>query len=1067
MSSETISEAPVAGQRRQVTVLFADMAGFTPLAEHLGEEATFNLVRQVTGEMAAAIKAEGGSIREFAGDSVMAMFGAPQAIEDAPLKACRAALEIQRRMQTVRDRIQKEHGVSPAFRIGINTGPVVLGSVGEGEALSFTALGDTVNVAARLQQAAEPDAVLISEATQALVGGYAECAPAGELTLKGKSEAQQVFHLEAIKSGVTRFDISISRGLTPLVGRNEELAALDRHWQQARAGHLVVCNMIGDPGIGKSRLVHEFQRREDGKELSWLQGHCTPDSARTAYHPFVQVVRTSFHIAEHEDQAKATRRLQRGLDVIGVDSQEALPYLLNLLGYRVDDSSFRRENAEVAGVRTRATLLEIIRARAQLTPTVLFIDDCHWLDRASSDLLESALEQDSDLPLLLIRTYRDAPALERKADIDMRLAPLSNDEITQLAAGSLGVESLPAELAAVIVEKADGNPLFAEEIVAYLQRAGRLTVEDGRAIYQAGDEATLPVSLQNLLMQRVDRLSSDAKSFLEAAAVAGRVFSPVEVAMASDLGQSLTVLLDELVEQGLVRVIAASDDSPDTARFESALVRDGIYDSLLSDRRRDLHGRLGTALEQLNSSHPDKVADDLARHFLAAQDHANAVRYLTKAGEKNLRVYALEDAAERFGQVIDLAVDDPVCASDALVADAALSMARVLYYSSDFGGIIDLIERTRPRFEALDDPAHTARMLFESGYAHVFSARQEEGWKLLERALQIGEQTGDKAAIGYACLGLGWYHAIYEPAGPEKIEHLKATAERAIGLGREIGDVWLTTKALLSLATVGVIQGRPMEAREHSLACVELSRTSGDPRPRSIGMASLALADAFVGEADMALESAEQTIEQSLCPIDRLMARGGLFFARVLSTVATNAAIDHDAVVREGNALIEDFDKAQLYTAGNAPHSILGLAYILAGQFGEGIKIIQQAADRFDALGFPNARMTEKYFLGLIYAQMALSKEKPAMGVIWRNLGFLVTTLPRAAKLAEKNLQATLDQTKMQDTPYYYGDAAYHLGLLAQKRKKPEQATAHFAVARESAEIAGAQNLIDLIDAAA
>jgi len=1043
------------------------MAGFTPLAEHLGEEATFNLVRQVTGEMAAAIEVEGGSIREFAGDSVMAMFGAPQALEDAPLKACRAALEIQRRMQSVRDQVQKDHGVGPAFRIGIHTGPVVLGSVGEGEALSFTALGDTVNVAARLQQAAEPDAVLISEATQALVGGYAECAPTGERTLKGKSEAQQVFRLEAIKSGITRFDISISRGLTPLVGRNEELTALDRHWQQARAGHLVVCDMIGDPGIGKSRLVHEFQRLNNDKDTTWLQGHCTPDSARTAYHPFVQVVRTSFNIGEKDDQAKATRRLQRGLDVIGVDSQEALPYLLNLLGYAVNISSFRRENAEVAGVRTRATLLEIIRARAQLTPTILFVDDCHWLDRASGDLLESALAQDSDLPLLLIRTYRNAPTLGRKAETDMCLAPLPSDEIIQVAAGCLNVEVLPAELEAVIVEKADGNPLFAEEIVAYLQRAGRLDVADGRAVYQAGDEATLPVNLQNLLMQRVDRLSAEAKSLIEAAAVAGRVFSPLEVAVASSLDQSLATLLDELVAQGLVRVTATTDDSPDTARFESALVRDGIYDSLLSDRRRDLHGRLGAAMEQLNSSHPDKVADDLARHFLAADDHANAVRYLTKAGEKNLRVYALEDAAEHFGQVIDLAVDDPACASDALVADAALSMARVLYYSCDFGGIIDLIKRVRPRFEALDDPSHTARMLFESGYAHVFSARQEEGKKLLERALQIGEQTGDKSTIGYACLGLGWYHAVYQPAGSEKTENLNATAERAIALGREIGDVWLTTKALLSLATVGIIHGRPNDARDHSLACVELSRTSGDPRPRSIGMASLALADAFVGEADMALESAEQTIEQSLCPIDRLMAQGGLFVARVMSAVATNAAIDHEAVLREGNALVEAFDEGQLYTPGNAPHSILGLAYILAGEFSEGIKVIQQAADRFDALGFPNARMAENYFLGLIYTQMALSKEKPTAGVIWRNLGFLITTLPRVTKLAEKNLQAALDQIKMQESPYYYADAAYHLGLLAQKRKMADQATGHFAVARESAEIAGAQNLIDLIDAAA
>ena len=320
-------------ERRQVTVLFTDMVGFTSFSERSGEEAAYTLMRSLSKLMDDAVREQGGVVQGFTGDGIMAVFGAPTAFEDAPLPACRAALLILHRLKAAGSDLEAQHGVRPQLRIGINTGPAVVGSVQSGADAGVTVLGDTVNVASRFQALAEAGSVCMTESTYRLVQGMVEAGFAGEHQIKVKSGSQKAYRLEAIRHGAARFDAALSRGLTAYVGRDRELETLERRLAETRSG-IQVIDIAGEPGIGKSRLLHEFRQRIGKSGALILLGGCSPEDRQTPFLPFIELVRGSFRVAAGEDQAAVARKLDDGLKVLGLESAQNLGLLLNLLASR-------------------------------------------------------------------------------------------------------------------------------------------------------------------------------------------------------------------------------------------------------------------------------------------------------------------------------------------------------------------------------------------------------------------------------------------------------------------------------------------------------------------------------------------------------------------------------------------------------------------------------------------------------------------------------------------------------------------------------------------------------------
>jgi class 3 adenylate cyclase len=360
-------------ERRQITVLFTDMVGFTTFSEKSGEEAAFTLIRSLSNLMDEAVRQQGGVVQGFTGDGIMAVFGARGAFEDAPLQACRAALSILGRLSAAGPDLEVKHGVQPQLRIGLNTGAAVVGKVQQGTDASVTVLGDTVNLAARLQSLAEPGSVFISEVTYRSVQGLVDASFSGEYTIKGKAERQKVYRLEAIRRGATRFDAAVSRGLGAFVGREHELEVLARGLDEARSGPRII-DLVAEPGMGKSRLLHEFRRRIGKDRAFVLSGSCSADGQQTPFLHFIEVVRGSFRVTAGEAEKEVAQKLEIGLTSLGLHSTLNLGLLLHLLGLKVPDNSLRGLDGMLIGLRTRELLQELLEARCRLSHVVMLIE---------------------------------------------------------------------------------------------------------------------------------------------------------------------------------------------------------------------------------------------------------------------------------------------------------------------------------------------------------------------------------------------------------------------------------------------------------------------------------------------------------------------------------------------------------------------------------------------------------------------------------------------------------------------------------------------------------------------
>jgi class 3 adenylate cyclase len=335
------------------------MVGFTSFSERSGEEATYTLMRSLSKLMDEAVNEQGGVVQTFTGDGIMAVFGAPVAFEDAPLGACRAALTILQRLKAAGPNLDAKHGVRPQIRIGLNTGTAVVGKVQEGAEAQVTVLGDTVNFAARLQALAEPDCILMSEATHRLVQGMVDANFAGEYAIKGKTEPQKVYSLDTVRRGATRFDAALSRGLSTFVGRESELELLERALDET-GSQLRVVDLVADPGMGKSRLLHEFRQRIGKDRAFILSGSCSPDGQQTPFLPFIEVVRASFRVSAGEAEQEVARKLEMGLTALGLDSNRNLGLLLHLLGLKVPDAALTGLDGVLIGLRTRELLQQLL-----------------------------------------------------------------------------------------------------------------------------------------------------------------------------------------------------------------------------------------------------------------------------------------------------------------------------------------------------------------------------------------------------------------------------------------------------------------------------------------------------------------------------------------------------------------------------------------------------------------------------------------------------------------------------------------------------------------------------------
>ena len=542
MSAQPAASAhQVAGsERRHITVLFADIAGSTSLAERMDPEDWTAIVSQAFVRMNATVTRYDGTIARLMGDGVLAFFGAPVAHEDDPLRAVRCGLDMARAVDELSAELNAKEPIDLKVRVGINTGPVVVGVVGTQSASEYTAMGDAVNVAARMQALARPGTVLVSGATHRFVAALVESVDVGALDLKGKTNAVQAYEVTGLKEGATGRGL---RGLhAPMIGRDPQLRRLADLFAIAKAGQGRVAAIVGEPGIGKSRLLTELREeieRADGS-VHWIEGRCLSYGHTLPYHLVIDLVRSLIGVNASAGDAEVSEALERSSrDLLGNQWEETFAYLGHLLSLRLEPAMQARLSVLDFETVKRyvSSLVVTIRGLSTRGPVVLVFEDLHWADAASADALVALMPLLGGLPVLSIMTSRSdraAPGWRLIAGVrdlfgdaltEIRLEALTSEDTRTLVANLLEIESLPSDTRDLILAKAEGNPFFVEEVIRMLIDRGAIRREADRWIATASVAGVeIPDTLQGLLLERIDRLPQESRRTLRVASVIGRQF---------------------------------------------------------------------------------------------------------------------------------------------------------------------------------------------------------------------------------------------------------------------------------------------------------------------------------------------------------------------------------------------------------------------------------------------------------------------------------------------------------------------------------------------------------------
>ena len=655
------------GERKQVTVLFCDMANSTDVAQQIGAEAMHELLNEFFALAMAEIHRLEGTVNQFLGDGFMALFGAPVAHEDHVRRALLAALAIQQKL-TERDQDRHRKATRIRMRMGVHTGSVVVGKIGDNLRMDYTASGDTTHIAARMQQLAKPGGIAVSDIVKSAGSSYFDFVSLGMHALKGIKEPVEAFELLREHSGASAQTHAESLGIrSPLVGRERELAAL-REWlgrlQNGKGGAVI---LTGEPGAGKSRLVAEIRRQVPAGSVLGLEGRAVSFGRSQSYLPFIGILKSCFDISDDDAGDESWRKLERGLAPLFADrAHEILPYLATVLKLQVPpEHEDRVKYLDGQGFRRQVFLCmrQLFEQLALKQSVVLLLEDWHWADQSSVELAEHLLPLAGESRILFFFATRpdpDGPAARIRvsaADLpsdkfqEIALAPLTEADSTALVANLIGAPRLPPTLQALILHKTEGNPLFIEEVVRSLVTSGVL-VRNARdkalQLAKPVEQVDIPDTIHALLLARIDSLEEEVKQVLKLASVIGRSFFNRILAAIIETRQRLEDAIGELEHVELIR---QKQRLPELEYiFKHALVQEAAYGSILAAQRRAIHLRVAQSIEALFKERLGEFTSLLAHHYTLAEDWEKAQEYLFKAGDQAGRMAADTEALSHFRQ---------------------------------------------------------------------------------------------------------------------------------------------------------------------------------------------------------------------------------------------------------------------------------------------------------------------------------------------------------------------------------------------------------------------------------
>jgi tetratricopeptide (TPR) repeat protein len=744
--------------------------------------------------------------------------------------------------------------VEVAVRMGLNTGLVIVGAIGDNLRMDYTAVGDTTNVAARLQQAAAPGQLLISETTHRLGAGYCTAQPLSALALKGKAEPVPAWEVLAVDETRTRLEVAAELGLTPFTSRERELRLLHECFTQAQAGHGQVVFLVGEAGLGKSRLLLEFRQRL-GTEATWLEGHAMSFGRAFAFHPMIDLLRRTFRIEEGDAEGTIIEKIDQGVLRLGAELRPILPYLRYLLAVDPGDPAVRTMDPQLRRAEIFDALWRLLLRAAEVRPQVVVFEDLHWMDQATEAFLTFTMDSIPASRVLCLLSYRPGyvhPFGDRTYHTRLALPTLSTADTVQMARAMLATEQLPEALQALIVQKAEGNPFFVEEVVKSLRETGAMRRQgDHYVLTRPLDETVVPDTIQDVLMARIDRLEEAPKKTLQLAAVIGREFTHRLLDRLADIQGRTEPYLQELKALELIHERRLY---PELAyMFKHALTQDVAYNSLLVQRRQELHRLIGQAIEELYADRLAEQYEVLAYHFAKGEEWARALAYFCQAAEKATQAFATREAVALYDQALEAVghLGNAVDAETLMTIHQA--RANLYHILSDYTRAWAEGERLLALARQAGDREREARALAEMGRASVRVHNFDRGLAEAYQAIAIAREVDAKPVIAS-----GYYTSIVLHTATGRLDKGEEEIDLVLTISRAGSDVVHQSLALTFAGRLKNWRGEYAEALPLQAEGLRLAREHNLLLPLLFGCFHSGLALTGKGAYDEALARLEE-----------------------------------------------------------------------------------------------------------------------------------------------------------------------------------------------------------------
>jgi class 3 adenylate cyclase/tetratricopeptide (TPR) repeat protein len=939
------TRSSVEGERKLVTVLFADLADYTSISEKFDPEEVHQIMEGYFRIVVDEIHGYEGTIDKFTGDGVMALFGAPLAHEDHARRACHAALSIQSAVTGYGAKIKEVRGVDFKMRLGLNSGPVIVGTIGDDLKMDYTAIGDTTNLASRMETMARPGSVMVSGNTHRLVRDYFEFVSLGRVEVKGKEKPQEAYELVRPSEVETRIEASAARGLTRFVGRGKDLEVLREACGEARSGSGQIVGIVGEAGVGKSRLILELRKAVSRDEYTCLQGLCLHYGSSMPYLPILDILKSYFKIEEEDREYMVKRKEREGLTRLHEKLLGYLPSFHELLSVQVDDERYLQLDPQQRRQRAFEAIRDLLIRLSQDKPLLLIVEDVHWIDKTSQEFLDYLVGRLANTRILLLLLYR--PEYTHTWGSKSYYAQISLDQLSarnsaDLVQAILEEGEVVPELRDVILGRAGGNPLFVEELTHSLLENGSIHRKDDHYVLaKKPSEIQVPDTIQGIIAARMDRLEESLKRIMQVASVIGREFAYRILQTVTGMREELKGSLVNL--QGLEFIYEKQLFPELEYFFKHALTQEVAYNSLLHKKRKEIHEKIGRAIEQIYAERLEEYYELLAHHYVRSDNTVKTVEYLDLANQKAVKAHAMEDAKAYFDQAMEVLDTLPETEENkerriSLVLNQHLVFFKLLKLKE----YEELLARHESMAAEIRDRGVQGAFYARMGYWDFLFGQLDRAIETGTKGVDLCEAAGYPEETGFAYLTLATTHLWR--GDYESVLALKERALRVMEGGFHLRN---HVRPLLISSYACTELGRWDEAVELGRNALEAAREFGANNLISWSAWTLCLAHTCKRDMEKAIEYGELALGTAHNPGDKVAAQGPV-------ASAWCHAGDPERSIEALTGLIPLAQAAGFVSAVIPNMHYLAQGYWLAGQFdkaGETASQLLELAERCGARG--------------------------------------------------------------------------------------------------------------------